>query len=184
MENLRKRINFEVVTSRKVTLKRIAKPNFQRAKIFRENLVGIHMVKPVLVMNRPIQVGFAILDLPKYLMYDFHYNTWMKKFPNSTLLFTNTDSLAYEVVGHDLYVGWLKSRMSLTFLSIQKVTFYSRRVEEEVDTPTPTSLARLVPSNKVTAKGVKTNVAKKLRMLFEFFITEACRYQENWFGSS
>ena len=28
---------------------------------------------------------------------------WMKKFPNSTLLFTDADSLAYEVVGHDLY---------------------------------------------------------------------------------
>ena len=33
-------------------------------------------------------------------MYDFHYNTWM-----NTLLFTDTDSLAYEVVGHDLYAG-------------------------------------------------------------------------------
>ena len=69
--------------------------------IFREDLVGI----PVLVMNRSIQVGFAILDLSKYLMYGFHYNTWMKKFPNSTLLFTDADSLAYEVVGHDLYAG-------------------------------------------------------------------------------
>ena len=104
MDNLWKRINFEIVTSRKVALKRIAKPNFQREKIFHEDLVGIHMAKPVLVMNRPIQVGFAILDLPKYLMYDFHYNTWMKKFPNSTLLFADTDSLVYEVVGHDLYV--------------------------------------------------------------------------------
>ena len=86
-------------------MKRIVKPNFKRVKIFPEDLVGIHMVKPVLVMNRPIQVGFAILDLSKYLMYDFHYNTWMKKFPNSTLLFTDTDSLACEVVGHDLYAG-------------------------------------------------------------------------------
>ena len=103
MENLRKRINFEGVTSRKVALERIAKSNFKRAKIFREDLVGVHMAKPLLVMNRPIQVGFAILDLSKYLMYDFHYNTWMKKFPNSTLLFIDTDSLAYEVAGQDLY---------------------------------------------------------------------------------
>ena len=77
---------------RKIALKRIA-------KIFREDLVGIHMAKPVLVMNRPIQVGFAILDHSKYLMFDFHYNTCIKKFPNSTLLFTDTDLLAYEVVG-------------------------------------------------------------------------------------
>ena len=78
-------------------MKRIAKPNFKRVKIFCEDRIGIHMVKLVLVMNRPIQVGFA--------MYDFHYNMWMKKFPNSILLFTDTDSLAYEVVGHDLYAG-------------------------------------------------------------------------------
>ena len=81
METLRKRISFEVVTSREIALKRIAKPNFKRAKIFREDLVDVHMIKPVLVPNRPIQDGFAILDLSKYLMYDFHHNTWMHKFP-------------------------------------------------------------------------------------------------------
>ena len=105
MENLRKRINFEIITSRKLALKRIAKSNFKRAKIFWEDLVGIHMAESVLVLNRPIQVGFAILDISKYLMYDFHYITWMKKFPNSILLFTDTDSLVYVVVGHDLYAG-------------------------------------------------------------------------------
>ena len=47
MENFRKRINFEVVSSRKVALKRIAKPSFKRAKIFREDLVGVHMAKPL-----------------------------------------------------------------------------------------------------------------------------------------
>ena len=48
----------EIETSRKIALKRIAKPNFKHSKIFREDLVGIHMAKPVLVMNRPIQVGY------------------------------------------------------------------------------------------------------------------------------
>ena len=38
-------------------------------------------------------------------MYDFHYSTWIHKFPNSTLLFTETDSLACEVVVHDLFAG-------------------------------------------------------------------------------
>ena len=44
MENLRKRIDFEVVMSRKIALKRIAKPNFQRIKKFREDLVEILMI--------------------------------------------------------------------------------------------------------------------------------------------
>ena len=32
LENLRKRIDFEVVTSREIALTRIARPNFKRAK--------------------------------------------------------------------------------------------------------------------------------------------------------
>ena len=59
MENLQKRINFEVVTSRKILLKRIAKPKYRGTKRFRENLVGIHMTKPLFVEYRPILVGFA-----------------------------------------------------------------------------------------------------------------------------
>ena len=51
MENLRKRINFELVISRKMALKRMAKPNFKREKKFREDLVGIHLTKPVLLLT-------------------------------------------------------------------------------------------------------------------------------------
>ena len=120
MENLRKRIDFEVVTSRKIALKRIAKPNFKRAKRFREDLIGIHTTKPVLVLNRPIQVGFAVLDLSKYHMFNFHYNVWMPKFPNSRLLFTDTDSLAYEVTDHDLYVGMAEIKNEFDFSEYPK----------------------------------------------------------------
>ena len=74
MENLHKWISFEVVTSREIALKRIVNPNFKRATIFREDLVGFH--KPVFVLNRLIQFGLAILDISKHLLYDFHYNTW------------------------------------------------------------------------------------------------------------
>ena len=59
MENLRQRINFEIVTSRKMALKRIAKPNFKTTKIIQEDLVGIHMTKPLLVLDCSIQVGFT-----------------------------------------------------------------------------------------------------------------------------
>ena len=120
MENLRKRINFQIVTSRKIALKRIAKPNFKSAKRFREDLIGIHMTKPVLVLDRPIQVGFAILDLSKCHMYDFHYNVWLKQFPSSRLLFTDTDSLAYEVIGHDLYIGMADMQNYLDFSEYPK----------------------------------------------------------------
>ena len=88
MENMRKRVNVELITEKKIALKRIAKPTFKRWKKFHEDLVAIQCVKEKLLLNRPIQVGFSILDLSKAHMLDFHYNVWMKTFPTAKLLFT------------------------------------------------------------------------------------------------
>ena len=48
-----------------------------------------------LTLNRPICVGFAILDILKMLMHDSHYNYTKRNYPDSTLLFIDTDSLTY-----------------------------------------------------------------------------------------
>ena len=102
MESVRKRVTIELLTSNKIAKKRIAKPKFKRAKRFHDELMAVHLLKPKLEFNRPIQVGFAILDISKVHMYRFHYNVWMSKFPASTLLFTDTDSLCYAVDDADL----------------------------------------------------------------------------------
>ena len=45
--------------------------------------------------------------LSKTLMYDFHYNYIKKKYGNrARLLFTNTDSLTYEIEDEDVYKGF------------------------------------------------------------------------------
>ena len=54
------------------------------------------------MLNKPIYVGFTVLDLSKWKMYDFHYNFIKKNF-NAELLFTETDSLAYEIKSENVY---------------------------------------------------------------------------------
>ena len=96
-ENLQKRVSVELLSDSKFLKKRIAKPNFKRTKIFHENLVGVDLQKTKIVLNRPMQVGFAVLEISKVLMYQFHYHKWLPRFPEAKLLFTDTDSLCYSV---------------------------------------------------------------------------------------
>jgi hypothetical protein len=74
MENLRKTVNVQLVNTEKQLKKLSASPLFDYFRIFAENLVAVNMKKPSLYLNRPIYVGFCILDLSKTLMYNFHYN--------------------------------------------------------------------------------------------------------------
>ena len=104
MENIRKRVDVRLVTSKKKLLKLASKPTYVSSKIFNENLVAVHKIKETLTMNRPAYIGMCILDLSKTLMYDFHYNYIKHKYGNKAkLLFTDTDSLTYEIETKDAY---------------------------------------------------------------------------------
>ena len=104
MENLRNRVDVRLVNTKEKLRKLVAKPNFKSRKIFNENLVSVHMKKTSLLMNKPIYLGMCILDLSKIIMYDFHYNYIKSKYADKAkLLFTDTDSLMYEIETEDFY---------------------------------------------------------------------------------
>ena len=104
MENIRNRIDVRLVTDEAKLEKLVKKPNFDRVNIFTEDLVAVHMRKTTIKLNKPIYLGMSILDLSKTLMYEFHYNYIKPKYGNNaSLLFTDTDSLCYEIKTHDFY---------------------------------------------------------------------------------
>ena len=104
MENIRNRVDIKLITNEKEAKKLISKPNFHHRTIFTENLIAVHMKKTKVYYNKPIYLGMCILDLSKTLMYDFHYNYIKKKYgEGANLLFTDTDSLAYEIDTEDFY---------------------------------------------------------------------------------
>ena len=104
MENIRNRVNVKLVNNEEKARKLIAKPNYRSCKIFSENLISVHMKKTSLFMNKPVYLGACILDLSKTLMYDFHYKYIKPMYKNKAkLLFTDTDSLMYEIETEDFY---------------------------------------------------------------------------------
>ena len=104
MENIRNRVNIKLVNDKKQAEKLSAKPNFNHCNIFSEDLVAIHMKKTKLYSNKPVYLGMCILDSSKTLMYEFHYNYIKKKYGDKAkLLFTDTDSLMYEIQTEDFY---------------------------------------------------------------------------------
>ena len=102
MENLRKKISVRLVSNAKDYLKYISKPTFISQKVFNKIVAAIHGIKPVSVLNKPIYVGFTVLEVNKPLMYYFHYNFFKKKV-DADLLFTDTDSLTYKIKSKDVY---------------------------------------------------------------------------------
>ena len=105
MENVRNRRDIRLVTSVTKGEALNSKPNFKSATIFDENLIAVHMGRVKCKIDKPIYVGASILDLSKTLMYDFHYNYTKPKWgAKAELLFTDTDSLMYEIEMEDFYV--------------------------------------------------------------------------------
>ena len=72
IENIIKRINVKLVKRKKKYLKIVNRPDFVSQKIIDKHFVAAHCKKKVLTLNKPIYIGFCILELSKLLMYQFH----------------------------------------------------------------------------------------------------------------
>ena len=106
VENVEKRIDIKMVTNENDFIKKVSKPNYKCFKLFNNKLAAIEMNKKQIKYDKPIAVGFSVLELSKYKMYDFHYNVMKKLYPENgqlQLLFTDTDSLCYKIETKDLY---------------------------------------------------------------------------------
>ena len=115
MGNIRKIINVKLINDSKDYLKCVSKQNFISQKIFDKSFIAIHQIKTVLTLNKPIYVGFTILELTKLLMYKFHYDYVLKTFNGAKLLVTDTDSLVYEINSGDVYEQCFKDKELFDF---------------------------------------------------------------------
>ena len=180
MENIRKRVDVRLVTDENKLLKYVSKPTYVSSKIFNENLVAVHKIKETLTLNRPAYVGMCILDLSKTLMYDFHYNYIKNKYgEKAKLLFTDTDSLTYEIEAEDVYQEFWDDKNKFDNSDYPESSPYFDKTNKKVigkfkDEAAGVPICEFIglrskmysyikDNQKVgkTAKGIKKNVIKK-----------------------
>ena len=116
MEHLRNRIVIKLISNEKDYLRRTSKPSYMSHKIFDNDLVVILKNKVTLTLNRFAYIGMCILELRNVLMYEFHYRYIINKYGNdSRPLFTDTDSLMYEIKTEDVYKNFSNEKEMFDF---------------------------------------------------------------------
>ena len=104
MENIRKRQNIKLCNSGKQVSKLITKPTYKHRTVIDENMVLVHMLSNKLKLDKPIYVGWAILELSKLEMYKFWYDIIKPYFGDKAkLLMSDTDSFIIEFTDKDPY---------------------------------------------------------------------------------
>ena len=98
-------------------MKTVMKPNFKSGTLLGDDLMACEMGKVKVVMNKPVYLGQAILDLSKLIMYEFHYDYMLPKYArkgtsssagevhkeNIKLCYMDTDSFVYDIKTEDFY---------------------------------------------------------------------------------
>ena len=96
-QDKRKYTNIKLATSAEEAKKLINSPKMLSWKLIDEDLGLFHMHKASIKLDKPRYIGFCVLELSKLIMYKFHYDFILPKFPETSILFTDTDSFCYYI---------------------------------------------------------------------------------------
>ena len=98
MENVWKRKDIKLVCTEKKRKRLASKPNYRNTIRFSDNLIAMDMRQVEVLMNKPVYLGQAIVDLSKTVMYKFHYDYIKAKYGSAAkLCYMDTDSLIYHI---------------------------------------------------------------------------------------
>jgi hypothetical protein len=111
MENVRKRRKVDLLSDAVKWKKLLTKQQLEQFVIVNEEVVVVERIRAKVTLNKPIYIGFTVLDVSKLLMFAFHYNVIAKRYgKNARLLFTDTDSLCYHLITDDVYNDMMEYR--------------------------------------------------------------------------
>ena len=142
-----------------------------------EHFAPIHEIKSVLVLNKPIYVVLTVLELSKYLMYDFHHNFIKKKIWCWLIVYWYR-SLSYEIKSKDIYEEFFKYKHLFDLSNYPKDSKFFDSANEMVIGKMKDKLKR-IPINKfiglkskiyciVSENAEEVNTAKGVNVSIEF----------------
>lgn len=104
VQNCRKQVNIQLINNPIAAINVLKKPNLKYWNHINEDLVLCHLSKINIKLDKPIYIGFTVLELSKHFMYSFHYKYIKEKYGDKvTLLMMDTDSYVYQIETEDLY---------------------------------------------------------------------------------
>ena len=104
IQDQRKHLNIKLALTEKQASRWLIKPNFESFNILDEDKVLIKMRKTVVKLDKPIYIGFTVLELSKHLMFDCYYNCFKRYYDEDiTLAYFDTDSYLFEIKTEDYY---------------------------------------------------------------------------------
>lgn len=86
IEQVRHHMNCRLVLTDKKMRQYLNDPLFKKFEILDENVAFAFMGKEKIFLNKCYPIGFAILDISKYFMYDSWYSQIRKIFPSANLI--------------------------------------------------------------------------------------------------
>ena len=104
MENVRKHKNIKLACNERKRKFYASKINYKNTVWFSDNLLAIDLRRIKVKMNKPLYLGFCILELSKTVMYEFHYDYMMPKYKGrAKMMYMDTDSFVYHIKTKDFY---------------------------------------------------------------------------------
>ena len=73
VENKRRRMRFCLASTPEEVMKYSSNPSFNDCIIFNEHLVGCHLLRERIILDKPIFIGQTVLDIAKLIMYELYY---------------------------------------------------------------------------------------------------------------
>ncbi|KAF0703980.1 Uncharacterized protein FWK35_00030364 [Aphis craccivora] len=90
-QSKRKEIKMELVSCERRLQKLIKKCIFKHCTNYYENLNAVALENKIIRFDKPIYIGFAVLDISKTLIYDYHYNVMKRHYEDKIeLMYTDT----------------------------------------------------------------------------------------------